>query len=307
MTVHDRREPILDEEEFPAGTEPLLLQDLVREGLPPPLWRRTMQKTEKTAYEEEVDATEETPAALAAQPDSLHATPTSEISPTEAEESMEETELAKALERIRKLSFHYPAEEATASQIPEEEPVQSSPITEPAVEVPASTPPAEENSALKDLQPAATSSEEHVSIENHDITAVAPSELASTPLSEAAEPAQETRGESVANDDASSPSPSIFDGDFLRQFETLLFHEVERRVLAELEEKITQHLQKTWKEQVSLAVMRSLALEGIRLRETVSREIQTVLPEILQRVLHEGLDEALTPGLADDARQPSNS
>ncbi len=52
MTVHDRREPVLDEEELPEGTEPLLLQDLVREGLPPPLWRRRTHSPEKTPQEE---------------------------------------------------------------------------------------------------------------------------------------------------------------------------------------------------------------------------------------------------------------
>lgn len=71
----------------------------------------------------------------------------------------------------------------------------------------------------------------------------------------------------------------------------MLFQEIERRIINEVENLVTQHLQTAWKEQVNLTIMRALALEGIKLRETLAVDIRKSLPEILQRVLHEGLDQ----------------
>lgn len=91
----------------------------------------------------------------------------------------------------------------------------------------------------------------------------------------------------------SSPQSQPIDIDFLKDFEQLLFQEIERRVLNEMEENVIQHLQTVWKEQVSLAMMRTLALEGIKLRESITIEMRKTLPEVLQRVLHEGLDQII--------------
>jgi hypothetical protein len=79
--------------------------------------------------------------------------------------------------------------------------------------------------------------------------------------------------------------------DFLKDFEELLFREIERRIINEIEEQVTQHLQTVWKERISLTIMRTLALEGVQLRESLSEDLRKSLPEILQRVLHEGLDQ----------------
>lgn len=317
MTIHDRREPVLEDEELPEGTEPLLLQDLLREGLPPPLWRRSTQHPEPTLHEEipapaweKPTVTEDVAAPLPTEPDTAH-------QQTELAESMEETELAKALEKIRRMSFRYPAQPAPESSAPE-------PVAEFAVEAAESSlettvPPSAEipPPPAADTGSFAAPPDDIAAMENHDLSAVAPvpassahyTELtgASEVNSQTATPPSEKTEAGVAKNSTATPGPSLFDGDFLRQFETLLFQEVERRVVAELEEKITQHLQKTWKEQVSLAIMRSLALEGIRLRETVAQEIHGVLPEILQRVLHEGLDEALTPTLGEDVHPSTDS
>ncbi|MHB1322193.1 MAG: hypothetical protein ACYCY0_11625 [Acidithiobacillus ferrivorans] len=86
------------------------------------------------------------------------------------------------------------------------------------------------------------------------------------------------------------PTPPV-DLDFLKNFEGLLFQEIERRIIHEVEGLVTEHLQTLWKEQVSLTIMRTLALEGIQLRESLAGDIRKALPEILQRVLHEGLDQ----------------
>ena len=89
------------------------------------------------------------------------------------------------------------------------------------------------------------------------------------------------------------PTPPV-DLDFLKDFEDLLFQEIERRIINEMEDLVTQHLQTVWKERISLTIMRTLALEGIQLRESLAGNIRKSLPEILQRVLHEGLDQ-ITP------------
>ncbi|MDD3759588.1 MAG: hypothetical protein PHO57_02010 [Acidithiobacillus sp.] len=317
MTVHDRREPVLDEEELPEGTEPLLLQDLVREGLPPPLWRRRTHSPEKTP-QEEGPAPAEGKSSLAVEPSApMYTDHEAEHQQTEPAESMEETELAKALEKIRHMSFRYPAEPAPESSAPEPEAELADPMHgEPAPETTV-PPSAEALPPVADSGSVAAPHDDVAAMENHDLSAVAPvparsahyTEVtgASEVNSKTAMPPSEKTELGVAKNPTATPDPLLFDGDFLRQFETLLFQEVERRVVAELEEKITQHLQKTWKEQVSLAIMRSLALEGIRLRETVAQEIHGVLPEILQRVLHEGLDDALTPTLGEDAHPSTDS
>ena len=327
MTAQDRREPILDEQEIPDGVEPLLLQDLVREGLPPPLWRRStkVREEEATAKEEEfppsppdpvpaitsdmvftgsMTKVEDLPPLPADSDPNPAVTPVasatvSGVEELEAEKSMEETELAKALEKIRKISFHYPAEEEKEEQAEDQRP-------EPPI-----APSAPENMAHDE----AVAVESHAPISSLSAdqeTTQYPAAYAETPATHQDVPETEPRPEdnpqsearqstATPASDTTSTTPSLLDGEFLREFETLLFQEVERRIIIELEEKITQHLQKAWKEQVSLAIMRGLALEGIRLRETVAREIQTAVPEILARVLHEGLDEALTSNLPEDA------
>ncbi|QQD71784.1 hypothetical protein [Acidithiobacillus ferrivorans] len=93
---------------------------------------------------------------------------------------------------------------------------------------------------------------------------------------------------------APAVSTAPIDLDFLKNFEGLLFQEIERRIIHEVEGLVTEHLQTLWKEQVSLTIMRTLALEGIQLRESLAGDIRKALPEILQRVLHEGLDQINT-------------
>jgi len=292
MSSPSRQEPILAGEDLPEDVEPLLLTNLVREGLPPPLWHGSRSPSEQQVEGDrrpsaspgqepvrpQADAladerTEPLPAhtpsssgfaagstterAVAAQagieaetPDhGVHEhygtpaeapamrtdtakEPASESEPAVGDHrgrggaSMEEADLAEALERIRNLSFHYGAA------------------------------PADEAAAGPDAQ---------------------------TPPGQAAGP--------------------VLDMHFLQEFEALLFQEVERRVLGELEERLTQHLQKVWKEQVSIAVLRALSLEGIRLRESIRKELQESLPKILQQVLHEGFDQALQPEIAEEQKQ----
>ncbi len=258
MTNHERREPILEEPEIPEGSEPLLLTKLVREGLPPPLWRRS----HGTASEENDAATAPAPkpqiatatelpsiaeapannAQLASRPQEVcESASTPKDHPSQgqgiAEESMEGAELAQALERIRSLSFQYPAVDSA----------RESAATTPSAQIAETEAPAESHG----------------------------------------------QAEPPAGEEGPTPALPALDLEFLQQFESLLFAEVERRVAHELEERVNLTLQKIWKEQVSLTLMRTLALEGIRLREAVAQEIQQELPSILQRVLHDGFAEAL--------------
>ncbi|MCE5393327.1 MAG: hypothetical protein JJ693_01830 [Acidithiobacillus sp.] len=264
MTNLERREPILEEPDIPEGREPLLLTKLVREGLPPPLWRRSHGTaseesdiiTAPTPIPHPATASEspsaEAPASntqLASRPQEVResaSTPKDHPSQGQgiAEESMEGAELARALERIRNLSFSYPAVDTARESAATTPSAQAE--TEAPVEPGRATP--------------------------------------ADPLGQAAP---------SAGKEEPTPALPALDLEFLQQFESLLFAQVERRVVHELEERVNLTLQKIWKEQVSLTLMRTLALEGIRLREAVVQEIQQALPGILRRILQEGFAEAL--------------
>ncbi len=272
----ERQEPILADTDLPEGSSPLLLTKLVREGLPPPLWRRYQEDAragagafsgEGTAVlHQEPDASPDgadtvppllsnrTAQGTEGLPVPMHMSAEADPGTADARKHLEDTELAKALERIRKLSFTYSPKPALADGIPEREntaDLENGEADEQTLQEPVS--PAE-------IQPVA-------------------------------EPGDSAVGEEPDLKEAPA-SLAVSDMTFLREFESLLFNEIERRVTAELEETLTQYLQKAWKEQVILSITRTLALEGIRIRESLRQELRQALPEILQRVLHEGLNEA---------------
>ncbi len=273
-----RKEPILEESKNTDSSVPLVLTRLLREGLPPPLWRHSGEEIPPVEFRYPPDS----PA-----PGPLADAPMAPFAPvaTTAESA------------------------ATTAAQPEESPT-SEPFDTAAHAPYAGTAPHWQGSSAPD-EPVPHVQEQ--SIEEHELAitlarirgteTIPPAE---TPAPHAAAPLDtETTPETPSAVTETEPPPAIaeeieatpplpFDLDFLKNFETLLFHEIERRITHEMEERVTQHLQTLWKEQVSLAVMRTLALEGIRLRESLVKELQRSLPEILQRVLHEGLDQ-LTP------------
>jgi hypothetical protein len=272
MTANDRREPVLEEAELPSEEKPFLLTELLREGLPRPLWRRPKGEEETSVAEPLRQQTTEraepqfTPAPST--PPSRRSEPQISIdgawedhppapAPTAPGESIEATELTQALQRIRGLSA------STADVAP--------PMPSP------------ESAAA----PSATAADTATVVEETHTAAAMPA--SSVPAEVQRQP--EVPAPEPTCDDNHTDLPLIEPG-YLRDLETLLREEVERRVVAEMEEQITQHLQKVWKEQVSLTLMRSIALEGIRLREGVAELVHDALPEILQRVVTEELQNA---------------
>lgn len=260
-----RKEPIL-EASSSGMAQPLLLTKLLREGLPPPLWRDLDEHG--TAIH---------PRGAGGEEGSAHALGRSDpiLSPEPA---------ALAAEAVPAQGSARAADEAEAAG-PTAETVTAK--AAPAVRYQQTDAhwlnrkgPSVTLQPQDDGQATAAPMQESIDAE---IREAAPSE--------APAPADE--------DAAPLPGP---DWDFLKNFEGLLFQEVERRVAAELEERVTQHLQTAWKEQVSLAVMRTLAVEGIKLREGIAADLRQALPDILQRVLREGLDQVLPP--ASDPSEP---
>jgi hypothetical protein len=277
MTANDRREPVLEEAELPSEEKPFLLTELLREGLPRPLWRRHKGEEEASVAEPprhhameraepQFTPAPSTPASNRLEPqlgsDSTWGDNPPAAAPRAPGESIEATELTQALQRIRGLS-------ATTADVQPPMPTHES--------IAATGTP---STAAMDT--ASTTATE----ETHDLEATpasfVPTEVQRQPEVPAPEP---------TCDDNHTDLPLIEPG-YLRDLETLLREEVERRVVAEVEEQITQHLQKVWKEQVSLTLMRSIALEGIRLREGVAELVHDALPEILQRVVTEELQNA---------------
>jgi len=290
MSSPSRQEPILAVEELPEDVEPLLLTNLVREGLPPPLWHGSRSTVEPKAPDtDERGPLPDPEPILAPDPaagDELHeptapaqTAPTLETPavPASAGTSVvdpEDPDLHQPVDRVPRVA----AEQAIASP----------------VNVGAST--SEATASAGDAQPA-------TSMEEADL-AEALERIRNLSFHYSATPADEAAGARTPAAEAEAAGPAL-DMDFLQEFETLLFQEVERRVLSELEERLTQHLQKVWKEQVSIAVLRALSLEGIRLRESISKELQDSLPNILQQVLHEGFDQALHPDVAEAEANPN--
>ncbi|MHB1203127.1 MAG: hypothetical protein ACYCZC_08290 [Acidithiobacillus sp.] len=253
-----RKEPIL--EASSSGTaQPLLLTKLLREGLPPPLWRDL----------DEPGTAIHPLGAGAEDPDKLGRTdpiifPESNVAAqdtaTDTDEAAAAGPLAEAIAAKTTPPAHYQQSDAHWLN-----------RSGPSVTM-------RPRNGEDDERAAPTPMAEIAREEVWETTPAAPSAAVPPTLS----------GENA------TPLPGT-DWDFLKNFEGLLFQEVERRVAAELEERLTQYLQTAWKEQVSLAVMRTLAMEGIKLREGIAADLRQALPDILQRVLREGLDQALPP------------
>ncbi|MHB8249299.1 MAG: hypothetical protein ACYDCX_10510 [Acidithiobacillus sp.] len=261
-----RKEPIL-EASSSGMAQPLLLTKLLREGLPPPLWR---DLDEPGTASHPLGAGAEDPYNLGRAdpiifPESSVPAMNAEVAPardtaTDADEAAAAGPIAEAVAAKTTPPARY--QQSDAHWLNRSGPsVTLHPQNGEDGERAASTPMAE---AVRE--------------ELWETTPAAPSEALAPALS----------GENA------TPLPGT-DWDFLKNFEGLLFQEVERRVATELEERLTQYLQTAWKEQVSLAVMRTLAMEGIKLREGIAADLRQALPDILQRVLREGLDQALPP------------
>jgi hypothetical protein len=258
-----RKEPIL-EASSSGMAQPLLLTKLLREGLPPPLWRDLDEHG--TAIHPRGAGGEEGSAHTLGRSDPIL--------------SSETGGAALAAEAVPAQSSARAADEAGAAG-PTAETVTAK--AAPAVRY-------QQTDAhwLNRKGPSVTLQPQ----DDGQATAAPMQESVDAEIREAA-PAAPSEPPAPADEDA-TPLPGS-DWDFLKNFEGLLFQEVERRVAAELEELVTQHLQTAWKEQVSLAVMRTLAMEGIKLREGIAADLRQALPDILQRVLREGLDQVLPP------------
>ncbi|MHB1532780.1 hypothetical protein [Acidithiobacillus sp.] len=249
-----RKEPIL-EASSSGMAQPLLLTKLLREGLPPPLWR---DLDEPGTAIHPLGAGAEDPYNLGRADPIIF--PESSVPAMNADEAAAAGPIAEAVAAKTTPPAHYQQSDAHWLN-----------RSGPSVTL-------HPQNGEDDERAASTPMAEAVREEVWETTPAAPSEpLAPAPSGEDAAPLPGT------------------DWDFLKNFEGLLFQEVERRVATELEERLTQHLQTAWKEQVSLAVMRTLAMEGIKLREGIAADLRQALPDILQRVLREGLDQALPP------------
>ena len=273
-----RKEPVL-ETSSSGMAQPLLLTKLLREGLPPPLWR---DLDERGAAIHPLGADEEEGAAHAApgRSDPI-LSPEPSVAATAADALLAQGTVRAADEAGA--AGHTPVTKTVAAKTAPAAHYQQSDAHWLNRGTPSVT--LHPQSGEDDERAASAPMAETVSEGVWETIPAAPSE--------APEPAPS------GEDAAPLPGP---DWDFLKNFEGLLFQEVERRVAAELEERVTQHLQTAWKEQVSLAVMRTLAMEGIKLRESIAADLRQALPDILQRVLREGLDQVLPP--ASDPSEP---
>ncbi|HUX19380.1 MAG TPA: hypothetical protein VMV63_09375 [Acidithiobacillus sp.] len=226
-SITTRKEPVLEEQRDADDDGPLLLTHLLRQGLPPQLWRHTDD-----------------------------AAPEAEIPPSET-----------GVEAMRE----------DTSALPPETVASADPAARFSMQW--------EEAAATATYEAAVSPTGYAQANPHwlEPDAMTPESLQ----------VPETVKEHALASDPVAPAVPTFpvDLDFLKDFEELLFQEIERRIINEIEDLVTQHLQTVWKEQVSLTIMRTLALEGIKLRESLAGDIRKSLPEILQRVLHEGLDQ----------------
>ncbi|WP_226832475.1 hypothetical protein [Acidithiobacillus sulfurivorans] len=344
----DRREPVLEETPEDNDDAPLLLTKIVREGLPPQLWRHEespampepdseSNKTQASLHAGPADkfsmqweeAESDSPAAAVTEQAKMYTQSEARWQPAETanpQHDFEDRDLEAALKRMRQglmqfttsrseptfgeksdsdfadqaviglVSEHLkPAAknpELTETPILSEEDIVESPVFE-ALEPEHII----NETAERNPEPAEESVDEVIV----DAAGSEPETFITDAAADAAiHPSVEEHQEFVEEHSVQEPEPSPvpdkppLDLDFLKDFEQLLFQEIERRVINEMEEQMTQYLQKVWKEQVSLTVMRTLALEGIKLRESLAQEMRASLPEILQRVLHNGLEQ-ITP------------
>ncbi|WP_226831114.1 MULTISPECIES: hypothetical protein [Acidithiobacillus] len=349
----DRKEPVLEESLEDNDDAPLLLTKVVREGLPPQLWRHE----ESPFMPEPNSESHKTPASLdAGQADKfsmqweeaesgstavadteqakMYTQSEARWQPAETanpQQDFEDRDLEAALKRMRQglMQFTSSRSEPTFGEKSDSDFADQSItglVSEHLKPAPINPEPAEkpirfeedigESPVSEALQPehiineTAESNpepaEEPVEEVTVDATRVEPEASITDTAADAAikpsveEHQEEEHQEFVEGHPVQEPEPSPvpektpLDLDFLKDFEQLLFQEIERRVINEMEEQMIQHLQKVWKEQVSLTLMRTLALEGIKLRESLAQEMRASLPEILQRVLHNGLEQ-ITP------------
>ncbi|WP_215863316.1 hypothetical protein [Acidithiobacillus concretivorus] len=336
----DRKEPVLEETLEDNDDAPLLLTKVVREGLPPQLWRHE----ESPAMPELNSKSHKTPASLdagqadkfsmrweEAESDSTAAAVTEQTEmytqsearwqPAETvnpQQDFEDRDLEAALKRMRQGLSKFTASRseptfgeksdsdfadqavtglvsehlkpAPINPEPAEKPIRSE---EDIGESPVSAPLEPEHIINETAESNTEPAEEPV---DEVIVDAAGSEPEASIADAVINPSDEEHQEFVEKHPVQEPVPDKppLDLDFLKDFEQLLFQEIERQVINEMEEQMIQHLQKVWKEQVSLTLMRTLALEGIKLRESLAQEMRTSLPEILQRVLHNGLEQ-ITP------------
>ena len=246
-SIPTRKEPTLEEQQDAGDEAPLLLTHLLREGLPPQLWRHTdneAPEAETHPIETRIETSPEHP-------------------PTIPPESVVIADHAATF------SMHW--EEAAPESLSGAATVRAGY--------------AQADPRWLDTATVAPRPTVNEAIEEHELDATP----TPSPIPETAE-MQARATDTVA---PAVPTPPV-DLDFLKDFEDLLFQEIERRIINEMEDLVTQHLQTVWKERISLTIMRTLALEGIQLRESLAGDIRKSLPEILQRVLHEGLDQ-ITP------------
>ena len=297
-SIPTRKEPVLEEQRDADDDGPLLLTHLLRQGLPPQLWRRTDDATPEAITYPAAEAAE-------ASPDHLPSPPPESVTAPESPAvfSMRWEEAAAAALKSAATAH---TEYAQAEPHWLDTVAAASPFT-----------------AQKDIEKheldvvLARIREAAASTAVDDTVAASPMEATSAPLA-AVVPSSEKIADAMVLEQQSAPVPPAaseplpeqgaekagapqpvqstvptppVDLDFLKDFEDLLFQEIERRIINEIEDLVTQHLQTVWKEQVSLTIMRTLALEGIKLRESLAGDIRKSLPEILQRVLHEGLDQ----------------
>ena len=264
-----RKEPIL-ETSSSGMAQPLLLTKLLREGLPPPLWRDLDESG--TAIHPLGAGAEE--GATLGRTDPILSSPEPSVAATAAD-AVPAQGTVRAADELGAAGHTPVAETVMAKAAPAAHYQQT------------------DAHWLHRSGPSVTLHPQNG--ENDERAAPTPmAEIVREEVWETAPAAPSAAVPPAFSGENATPLPGT-DWDFLKNFEGLLFQEVERRVAAELEERLTQYLQTAWKEQVSLAVMRTLAMEGIKLREGIAADLRQALPDILQRVLREGLDQALTP------------
>ncbi|HUX19053.1 MAG TPA: hypothetical protein VMV63_07680, partial [Acidithiobacillus sp.] len=187
-SITTRKEPVLEEQRDADDDGPLLLTHLLRQGLPPQLWRHT----DDAAPEAEIPPSE------------------TGVEAVREDTSAPPPETVASADPAARFSMQWEEAAATANYEAAVSPTGYAQADPHWLEPDAMTP--------ESLQVPET-------VKEHT--------LASDPVAPAV------------------PTPPV-DLDFLKDFEELLFQEIERRIINEIEDLVTQHLQTVWKEQVSL-------------------------------------------------------
>lgn len=303
-----RKEPVLEDTQDNDEDAPLLLTQLVRNGLPPQLWPHQETSEEQTPVKK-LDP-EPTPAAESfamqweeapspprsistdseqryAQGDAHWHTAEQPAKSTNHPDYIEDNDLEAALIRMSQGLAEFAATHVEPESA--EHPLETIKRT-PALDLASNALGDVHHPFPVDSHPERLPTDHSESTADRQNEPLTPPHQESVSVPSTMPPPPEPE---PASEIPSSPQSQPIDIDFLKDFEQLLFQEIERRVLNEMEENVIQHLQTAWKEQVSLAMMRTLALEGIKLRESIAVEMRKTLPEVLQRVLHDGLDQII--------------